>query len=215
MQRQRTLERAGWRFWRCFASRFVRERQAVLDELCILLDSLGIKPRAADRRSTTYTEYKEWRSVSSEDVQVEIDGDEGHPSSNGIDEVFSESPAHLALVDDIPVVEDDPLPDTSIAPSAERFRTTETEIQAAILELMSDGQVWTNAQLKQRIPELIALTPGDRQRSSSRPQEEKWEELVNNALTRTGRSNSLYVRGLVVNVGFGQHRRVTDGPRNK
>src|SRR3546814_12851182 len=30
MQRQRTLERAGWRFWRCFASRFVREQQTVL-----------------------------------------------------------------------------------------------------------------------------------------------------------------------------------------
>src|SRR3546814_18284908 len=52
MQRQRTLERAGWRFWRCFASRFVREQQTVLEELCKLLDSLDIKPRAADKRST-------------------------------------------------------------------------------------------------------------------------------------------------------------------
>ncbi len=62
MQRQRTLERAGWRFWRCFASRFVRERESVLDELCQLLEALDIKPRAADQRSTTYTEYKMWRS---------------------------------------------------------------------------------------------------------------------------------------------------------
>ena len=75
---------------------------------------------------------------------------------------------------------------------------------------MSDGQIWTNAQLKQRIPESLVLTQGDRQRSPSRPREEKWEELVNNALTRTGRSNSLYARGLVENVGVGQHRRVGD-----
>ena len=67
MQRQRTLERAGWRFWRCFASRFVRERQTVLEELCRLLDSLEIMPRAADKRSTVYTEYKEWRSARSEE----------------------------------------------------------------------------------------------------------------------------------------------------
>lgn len=73
MQRQRTLERAGWRFWRCFASRFVRERQTVLEELCSLLDSLDIRPRAADERSTVYTEYKEWRSVDSSVESLGID----------------------------------------------------------------------------------------------------------------------------------------------
>ena len=79
MQRQRTLERAGWRFWRCFASRFVRERQTVLEELCRLLDSLEIKPRAADKRSTVYTEYKEWRSASSQEESRDMDdGKLGH-----------------------------------------------------------------------------------------------------------------------------------------
>src|SRR3546814_6901586 len=85
--------------------------------------------------------------------------------------------------------------------------TTETQNQESILQLMSDGQIWTNAELKQRIPGLVVLSAGDRQRSPSRPREEKWEELVNNALTRTGRSNSLYARGLLVNEGVGQHRR--------
>lgn len=72
MQRQRTLERAGWRFWRCFASRFIRERQAVLTELCTLLTSLGIMPRTAGQRSVIYTEYKEWRS---RDTDFEPDPD--------------------------------------------------------------------------------------------------------------------------------------------
>jgi very-short-patch-repair endonuclease len=209
MERQRTLERAGWRFWRCFASRFVRERQAVLDELCVLLGSLGIEPGAADRRSSIYTAYKEWRSTSPEDEPIETDGEERH-SSGGVDEAFSEAPALLAMGDEDPVDEDCDLPEGPIAIPAERLRTTETQIQTVILQLMSDGQVWTNAQLKRRIPELLVLTQGDRQRSPSRPREEKWEELVNNALTRTGRGNSLYARGLVENVGVGQHRRVGD-----
>lgn len=81
MQRQRTLERAGWRFWRCFASRFVRERDAVLDELCQLLDALDIKPKAADQRSTTYTEYKQWRSGG---LPEEASGLDDAVISNGI-----------------------------------------------------------------------------------------------------------------------------------
>lgn len=76
MQRQRTLERAGWRFWRCFASRFVRERQAALDELCELLDVMDIKPRSAEHRSTVHTEYREWRSEKSPDFIAPAEGDE-------------------------------------------------------------------------------------------------------------------------------------------
>lgn len=63
MARQRTLERAGWRIWRCFASRFVRERQAVLTELTTLLATLDIHPRKATERSRTYTELREWTSI--------------------------------------------------------------------------------------------------------------------------------------------------------
>ena len=33
MQRQRVLERAGWVFWRCFASVFIRRREEVIEEL--------------------------------------------------------------------------------------------------------------------------------------------------------------------------------------
>lgn len=207
MQRQRTLERAGWRFWRCFASRFVRERQTVLEELCKLLDSLDIKPRAADKRSTVYTEYKEWRSVGPDEEPLEIGGDRLSQADAVVEVQLTEPPIHTHLVDDIIAAEINPTPSAQLVPATGRLRTTEAQIQEAILQLMSDGKIWTNAELKRRIPELVLLSVGDRQRSPSRPREEKWEELVNNALTRTGRSNSLYARGLVVNVGVGQHRR--------
>lgn len=44
MQRQRILERAGWVFWRCFASAFVRRRKEVLADLIMTLTERGIEP---------------------------------------------------------------------------------------------------------------------------------------------------------------------------
>ena len=44
MQRQRILERAGWVFWRCFASSFVRRRSEMISDLLGTLDERGIEP---------------------------------------------------------------------------------------------------------------------------------------------------------------------------
>jgi len=49
MRRQRILERAGWTFWRCFASTFVRHRQQVCEELLQTLTAHGIEPMDADK----------------------------------------------------------------------------------------------------------------------------------------------------------------------
>jgi len=60
MARQRVLERAGWTFWRCFASSFVRRRQAVLDDLMQTLARLGIEPLGSETvDSTVWVHYKE------------------------------------------------------------------------------------------------------------------------------------------------------------
>jgi very-short-patch-repair endonuclease len=48
MQRQRVLERAGWVFWRCFASTFVRRRDAVIKDLLTTLTERGVEPIGAD-----------------------------------------------------------------------------------------------------------------------------------------------------------------------
>ena len=47
MRRQRVLERAGWGFWRCFASTFVRRRGDVLKDLTSALSDRGIEPLGA------------------------------------------------------------------------------------------------------------------------------------------------------------------------
>lgn len=60
MVRQRVLERAGWTFWRCFASSFVRRRGEVLEDLMRTLERLGIDPLGAESvDSTVWVHYKE------------------------------------------------------------------------------------------------------------------------------------------------------------
>jgi transcription elongation GreA/GreB family factor/very-short-patch-repair endonuclease len=61
MRRQRTLERVGWRFWRCFASSFYRSPDAVTNDLVEILARLGIEPSPAqrsDRPSHRFTEHR-------------------------------------------------------------------------------------------------------------------------------------------------------------
>ena len=53
MARQRVLERAGWTFWRCFASSFARRRQEVLADLLSTLQGLGIEPLGAASSDNT------------------------------------------------------------------------------------------------------------------------------------------------------------------
>jgi very-short-patch-repair endonuclease len=60
-KRQRILERAGWKFWRCWGSSFYRDPNACFEDLFAKLDSLGIKPRQAgtERQSSRFVEYRE------------------------------------------------------------------------------------------------------------------------------------------------------------
>jgi very-short-patch-repair endonuclease len=53
MTRQRVLERAGWTFWRCFASSFARRRADVLGDLWVTLENLGIEPLGAESVDNT------------------------------------------------------------------------------------------------------------------------------------------------------------------
>jgi very-short-patch-repair endonuclease len=60
MSRQRVLERAGWTFWRCFASTWSLRRDAVLGELLAQLESMGIEPLGAIERIPSLVEHREW-----------------------------------------------------------------------------------------------------------------------------------------------------------
>lgn len=48
MRRQRVLERAGWIFWRCFASAYVRRRESVIADLLNTLSERGVEPTSGE-----------------------------------------------------------------------------------------------------------------------------------------------------------------------
>lgn len=48
MNRQRILERAGWKFWRCFASTFVINKNHIIQDLIRSLSEHGIEPIGSD-----------------------------------------------------------------------------------------------------------------------------------------------------------------------
>lgn len=61
MNRQRVLERAGWTFWRCFASTWSLRRDEVLQELLGRLSSMGIEPLGALEKIPSLVENRVWR----------------------------------------------------------------------------------------------------------------------------------------------------------
>jgi hypothetical protein len=65
MQRQRVLERAGWFFWRCFATAFIRRRKDMLNDLLETLAKRGIEPIGAEGAPrSVHTEHRVVSSVN-------------------------------------------------------------------------------------------------------------------------------------------------------
>lgn len=195
MMRQRVLERSGWTVWRCFASRFVRNRDAVVEELVGFLSAMGIEPVSdGDGWVSRHTELRTWRAPENEELEAAVTSNipDLEPATEA-DRDFPEQDIDAPGSDD--AAENEP---------RNEDRVTERQVQEAILQLMSDGRVWSNAELKEALPAILPLSASDRQPSNSRPGEEKWEELVNNALS-PARGNSLQSKGLVNSAGRGLH----------
>lgn len=82
MQRQRVLERAGWVFWRCFASAFIRRRKDVLDDLLKTLAERGIEAiGAAGAPRSVHTEQRHFSTLAERvpSVEEEAPSHEGEP----------------------------------------------------------------------------------------------------------------------------------------
>ena len=79
MNRQRVLERAGWVFWRCFASTWWLRKDEVLAELLDRLEVMGIEPLGAIERVPSLVEKRIWEKKSEEgdeedEVEVALEG---------------------------------------------------------------------------------------------------------------------------------------------
>jgi very-short-patch-repair endonuclease len=72
MNRQRILERAGWTFWRCFASTWSLHKQEVFAELLSRLNQMQIEPIGSLGQLGTLVEHRTWqpRSVDQQSDDV-------------------------------------------------------------------------------------------------------------------------------------------------
>ena len=214
MVRQRILERAGWEIWRCFASRFVRDRDGVLSELLALLHQRGIEPvGAGEGWISRHTEQRRWRTPPPDDgiivpdAETEVEDDTWNLSIPSISGSTVKSDGEN-LTSESGVSRDNSSSNLFKEPTVPSegigSRVSEAQVQIEIVALMRDGRPWTNAQLKHALLAVLPLSPADRARANFRPNEEKWEELVNNALSAS-RSNSLHAKGVIRSAGRGVH----------
>lgn len=86
MGRQRVLERAGWTFWRCFASTWSMRKAEVLQELLQRLKVLGIEPLGALDKMPLVVESRVWQPASpapeaANDQATAPSGDESQPAA--------------------------------------------------------------------------------------------------------------------------------------
>ena len=60
MARQRALERAGWTFWRCFASTWKLDQERILQDLVETLNKMGIQPQTGQHMHSDQVESRVW-----------------------------------------------------------------------------------------------------------------------------------------------------------
>ena len=82
-------------------------------------------------------------------------------------------------------------------------RLNEHRIGIATLQILAenDGGTATIAQIKEGIPEFVALSEEDSKQSETRPNEEMWEQQVRNLVSHRT------VEGNIIAEGFAQYSR--------
>ena len=84
LNRQRVLERAGWVFWRCFASTWVLRKDEVMEELVQFLCRMGIEPLGAIDTAARIVEKRVVKPESDvSDAQSERSFNAPSPDVNG------------------------------------------------------------------------------------------------------------------------------------
>jgi very-short-patch-repair endonuclease len=69
LQRQKSLERAGWTFWRVWGSHWRADREGCVSDLLETLDQLGIKPLGAMTSTHFWTEHRDVGRVATANIE--------------------------------------------------------------------------------------------------------------------------------------------------
>jgi very-short-patch-repair endonuclease len=144
MIRQRILERAGWTFWRCFASSFVMRREEVLEDLFTTLNEMGIDALGSELvdnsqwvGSKVVDPYEIVNEVN-ENVESETLTDELHENDNvnhhNVKHESRQSSNNMDIFEeDIVLIENSVLSDNQ-----HRLDISDLEIQQTILNVISN-----------------------------------------------------------------------------
>lgn len=74
--RQKVLERMGWRFWRCWASSYIKDPEGCLNSLIQRLEEMGIKPLKKEAKRFVYTEHRNVKSSEDDPEQMATENTE-------------------------------------------------------------------------------------------------------------------------------------------
>jgi very-short-patch-repair endonuclease/transcription elongation GreA/GreB family factor len=97
--RQRVLERAGWKFWRCWGSSFYRNPDGCFEDLFAKLSALGIHPRA-EGGAVKESRFVEYREVDPFNLPLEPDEAAADEKADAVQpEASHEEPAPIPTAD--------------------------------------------------------------------------------------------------------------------
>lgn len=132
MARQRVLERAGWTFWRCFASTWSLQKEAVFQDLLNRLKAMGIEPLGALERIPSLVDYREWPLVVPEAPAPETPPQDEKPG----EETAAQETMHINFRRDVPAD-----PQVSLAGSTPGLQEMDKMLSppGAVRDLFSDA----------------------------------------------------------------------------
>ena len=71
--RQRTMERVGWKFWRCWGSSYTLDPDACMNDLLATLKAMQIHPSDSKARWTVFTEHRVYKTINKGSLQEEME----------------------------------------------------------------------------------------------------------------------------------------------
>ena len=95
LQRQRTLERTGWTFWRCWGSSFLRDKDACMADLFAVLKDHKIEPIGA--LDADLSDVVEYREVGQIDAEEDVSGDDNPPPSKPAHREHAQTDSQMAV----------------------------------------------------------------------------------------------------------------------
>jgi len=74
-KRQRTMERVGWKFWRCWGSSYIIDAEGCIEDLISVLNSMQIHPCNITNGSSIYTEQRVYeKEIENDKLDFELIG---------------------------------------------------------------------------------------------------------------------------------------------